>query len=524
MRNILILLCATSILASDETPRVIIIGAGASGIAAAAKLFRNGIDNVTILEAEDRIGGRVYSVEMEEYDVDLGAQWVHGEGKNVVYEMAWPFHLLSHCLGPNDGSIFFKTAFKALARTVGSEKEAAILMRRNSIKFFLSTGEKMNDKTGRSLITFAMNLTAEWPGVENLRTGSVGEYFDRKINDYFNKHEDIPEDLKIPLVKMVHRAHMAENGAEDLYQASAKADGDYFSDGDQQLNWKTGTYGIILDLLMRKYPDPEEELPIVNSTLFNKKVSRIEYKGDGPVKVKTSDGDVYMADCVIFTPSLGVLKANHKNLFVPHLPPSKINAIEHIGMGHVGKIYLYYDEPWWTKDLSNFYRFLIWTEDDEKELASDPERRWMLSVYTVNRIEWKPKLICLWLTGPNIREMELLPKELVRDQSLWLLDKFFGKFYNLTEPTEMLRTHWNSNDNFLGTYSWMSLDAEAHNATVSDLAEPIMQRDGRTPAIMFAGEATSDFYSTVHGAIGSGWREAERIIDIKKRSSHWTQG
>lgn len=42
-------------------PRIVIVGAGPSGIAAAAKLLENGFKNVTILEAEDRIGGRVYT-------------------------------------------------------------------------------------------------------------------------------------------------------------------------------------------------------------------------------------------------------------------------------------------------------------------------------------------------------------------------------------------------------------------------------------------------------------------------------
>ena len=47
----------------DSPPSVIIVGAGAAGIAAASKLFQNGFQNITILEAEDRIGGRVYTTQ-----------------------------------------------------------------------------------------------------------------------------------------------------------------------------------------------------------------------------------------------------------------------------------------------------------------------------------------------------------------------------------------------------------------------------------------------------------------------------
>lgn len=45
-------------------PTVIIIGAGASGYSAGVDLMRNGFD-VTVLEAEGRIGGRVNSVEID---------------------------------------------------------------------------------------------------------------------------------------------------------------------------------------------------------------------------------------------------------------------------------------------------------------------------------------------------------------------------------------------------------------------------------------------------------------------------
>lgn len=45
----------------SKSPKIVIVGAGASGIAAASKLFEYGFGDVTILEAEDRIGGRIYT-------------------------------------------------------------------------------------------------------------------------------------------------------------------------------------------------------------------------------------------------------------------------------------------------------------------------------------------------------------------------------------------------------------------------------------------------------------------------------
>lgn len=58
---------------ANKEERIIIVGAGASGVAAAVKLIENGYKNVKILEAEDRIGGRILSVPFGDNMVDLGA-------------------------------------------------------------------------------------------------------------------------------------------------------------------------------------------------------------------------------------------------------------------------------------------------------------------------------------------------------------------------------------------------------------------------------------------------------------------
>ncbi|KAK0073433.1 hypothetical protein PV325_009727 [Microctonus aethiopoides] len=79
-----------------STPRIIIVGAGSFGIADTSKLFENGFTNVEILEAENRIGGRIHSIKLgnNDYLVDIGAQWIDGEKDNVTFELAWPLRLI----------------------------------------------------------------------------------------------------------------------------------------------------------------------------------------------------------------------------------------------------------------------------------------------------------------------------------------------------------------------------------------------------------------------------------------------
>jgi spermine oxidase len=77
-----------------ERPSVIIIGAGASGIAAATKLLENSFNNITILEAEDRIGGRINTVKFGQNVVDLGAEYCTGTKGNIAYDLVKDYDVL----------------------------------------------------------------------------------------------------------------------------------------------------------------------------------------------------------------------------------------------------------------------------------------------------------------------------------------------------------------------------------------------------------------------------------------------
>ena len=79
-----------------EQKKVIIIGGGAAGIATAERIERGGEGEFLILEATERVGGRVKSETVGKGGkrVEFGAQYIHGEEGNVVYQLAEDWGML----------------------------------------------------------------------------------------------------------------------------------------------------------------------------------------------------------------------------------------------------------------------------------------------------------------------------------------------------------------------------------------------------------------------------------------------
>lgn len=67
---------------------VLVIGAGAAGLGAAQEALRQGL-TVKILEARNRLGGRIETVDMGPYKVDMGASWIHGIGPGCGDSEEW---------------------------------------------------------------------------------------------------------------------------------------------------------------------------------------------------------------------------------------------------------------------------------------------------------------------------------------------------------------------------------------------------------------------------------------------------
>ncbi len=67
---------------------IAVIGAGAAGISAARRLCQAGSVSVLVLEARDRVGGRVHTIEPAGFPCDRGAEWLHSADRNPLSPIA----------------------------------------------------------------------------------------------------------------------------------------------------------------------------------------------------------------------------------------------------------------------------------------------------------------------------------------------------------------------------------------------------------------------------------------------------
>src|SRR5436305_7880121 len=97
---------------------IAVIGAGAAGIGAARRLADNGSLSVLVLEARDRVGGRVHTIEPAGFPLDRGAEWLHSADRNPLSPIARDFGFSIHHRPPE-----WTTRLRRSGETVAAEAD-----------------------------------------------------------------------------------------------------------------------------------------------------------------------------------------------------------------------------------------------------------------------------------------------------------------------------------------------------------------------------------------------------------------
>ncbi|MBX7241184.1 MAG: FAD-dependent oxidoreductase [Bacteroidia bacterium] len=436
-----LLLMAPSLLASacgrenidpkDKT--VIVIGAGISGLAAAKKLKEKGF-NIIILEAQDKVGGRLRTNRSLGVAFDEGASWIHGVNGNPITSLAQQsgmntFETLDESMKSYDigGVLRSNTAY--------SEAEDA---------FYDVLGTMMNQ-------------------------GNASQSFETVFNNLY------PAQASDRLWKFFLSSYVTFDTG-DLDNLSSLL----YNEGEE--------FGGVEKIATNGYDTIPVFLANGLNVQLNQRVSKVDYSGK-KIQV-THNGSMTEADYVIVSVPLGVLKANAIQ-FMPDLPATKLNAVEKVGMSCVNKFLLTWDTAFW---------------DDVQYLSYTPDAKDKFN-YFVNLKKFHPTVNALmtFAYADYARLTENMTDTQVISEIMVHLKDMYGN--SIPNPTNMLRTKWQSNENAFGAYSYTAVGTEMKH--FEDLAAEINDK------LFFAGEHTEvDYFSTAHGAYLSGIREADKIIDL----------
>ncbi|CAG8906097.1 unnamed protein product [Penicillium egyptiacum] len=237
-------------------------------------------------------------------------------------------------------------------------------------------------------------------------------------------------------------------------------------------------------------------------------VTEISYDTTGSNKkqkavLQCEDGEKFLADHVVFTGSLGVLK-QQKIKFEPPLPDWKRGAIDRLGFGIMNKVILVFEEAFWDtkRDMFGLLREPKNPASMVQEDYAANRGRFYL-FWNVMKTTGLPCLIAL-MAGDAAHQAESTSDEEIITEVTGQLRNVF-KHTTVPEPLETIITRWGQDPFTYGSYSYVA--AEAFPDDYDLMARSIGN-------LHFAGEATCGTHpATVHGAYLSGLRAASEIIE-----------
>lgn len=504
---------------------MVVVGAGLAGLAAAQRLYEAGIRDVIVLDAQSRIGGRIDTISHSDYLVELGAQWLHGADENPLYDWLVDKNMLDD--------------FEDATSQFGGV-------------FCTSQGEEINQRLVKRVVNIMMDSKLSLSKnrlVHSEEGNNAAEVFKDKLDLLVENDDDLKMNKKLvyAIFEWFLRYETIENSCDSMDEVSTASYTDWTDWGDGTLlNFKHGyrslLYWFCNHMPTRKWIHLNKEVtsieilkPFADNWLseegqfysrpmivkYRKATSRfseISSKKLGDFTIEESSQGVIECDHVVVTVSLGFLKQHHETLFKPQLPQVKRELINSIGFGTVNKIVLEFERPFWNNDHGIK---LVWENENDK--SNYP--KWVEDIIAFDVVRRQPNLLIGWVGGYGSKLMEEESDEKVGETCLRLLENFLPLTYN--KPTKLIAcicSRWNSNPYVCGSYSFQSmrsfnqkvdkLHEPLYNITSGGLNQLVASSTSRVPRVLFAGEATAGkLYSTTHGAIITGWREADRLRD-----------
>jgi monoamine oxidase len=432
----------------------IVVGGGIAGLAAALRLGRAGF-SVTVLEARDRIGGRIFTRNVDGVPIEFGAEFIHGRAPEI-----WePLQASGTTIAEVEGEGWCASSQELKPCGFFSEVDAIL--------------DKMDDSLPDE--SFASFLDRRFPNTDG----------DPKI-----------EESKRRALSYVSGFNAADPGLVGVHWLVRGMRAEEQIEGDRAFR-AAGGYAALVEIFRRQLA------ACGVSIRTGSVVEGVNWRA-GRVEVLPRGAEALTAGRVLITLPLSVLKAPTGDLgavrFTPPLPRNKLDAMDKMEMGKVIRLTLHFRHRFWDaiRPDSEHPKTL----SDMSFLFSQDQRfpTWWTTMPAKEPIitGWAPFMAAQRLSGQTHAKIvecglrtlaELLP---VRYESLE------------SELADAFVHDWQTDPFSRGAYTYGKTGADGAQSAI---AAPLEN------TVFFAGEATdvSGNNGTVHGAIASGYRAAVEI-------------
>lgn len=425
----------------------IIVGAGVAGLTAARLLSARG-RRVVVLEARDRIGGRVHSVREHDPDrvTDLGASWIHGITDSRLHE-------LTSAIGMTEVE-FTVGSYQAGGRPIAYYSPDAVRLTASETAAFVADVASCDG-------VLAEVIAAAEPGA------TYRDAVDRALQRLAwssERSERVREFL-------AHRAEEQYGVGYDALDAHGLDDDETLGD---EVVFPGGYHRLASHLA--------EGLDV----RLGHRVRSVEWSRSG-VRVHGTRGAIAARDVVVTVP-IGVLQSASLR-FDPPLPPTHTGALAGLRMNAFEKVFLGFDEAFWDPDVYAIRR-------------QGPAGLWWHSWYDLTRLHGAPTLLT-FAAGACARATRDWPEAQVVASVLDGLREIYGD--RVPEPRSSHLTRWQDDPDSIGSYAYLVPGAPV--SCHDDLAAPI----GGVLHLAGEATWGED-PATVTAALMSGHRAAERVL------------